>query len=246
MKALLHRRALLWLIVISLLPLSACKSSYKANSGTPLNSNDPVQKNRRATSQQRQASAPRKGPDRLPTQTPTETTPEAPPAAVETPAAPTPVAPTPPTVEPSPEPEPAAVEEPTQAPVAEPEPEPSAPAAAVPLPDDSGSTISVNRLVVCTGVENRNPVGVSDQFSTEDSPLTGFVSLKNSGAPTKITMVWVHEGKVRDRIELKAGSSSRWRTWSRKTIRRRDQGNWQLILLDHKNQALKSLDFVIE
>ena len=262
------RRAFFWIIVFSFLPLSACKSSYKANTGTPLNSSEATENARRGKSQQRQARAPRKGPDHLPVQPAAETAP----GTLEKQAEPIVPSPAPVADPPS---EPASTPEPEEIPAAPaPTPEPEKiPAAAAPVlstatkvspsptaqpvtpapannvtaPEvGSPSDIIVNQLVVCTGVEGRNPVGANDRFTIDTSPLTGFVSLNNSGSETKITMVWVHEEKVRDRINLTVGVSKRWRTWSRKTIRRNDQGAWTLMVLDYNNKVLGSAEFVIE
>ena len=69
--------------------------------------------------------------------------------------------------------------------------------------------------------------------------------VKNEEAPSQVTMVWRHEGKVRSRVTLDVGISSGWRTWSRKTIKAKDAGQWVVDVMAPDGTRLERVKFSV-
>ena len=107
------------------------------------------------------------------------------------------------------------------------------------------SKVSLVDAVIAADVEDRVAQGVGDVFGTDVGKLVAWVSVNNPEAPTKITMVWRRDGKVRSKVNLKVGVSPRWRTWSRSSIREYDAGEWTVEIYDEQNHLLDTIDFTI-
>lgn len=98
---------------------------------------------------------------------------------------------------------------------------------------------------VATGVVKREPVGVSAHFGDDEGMLWAWVQVRNLKAPSQVTMVWRHEGKVRSRVTLDVGVSPRWRTWSRKSVGAKDHGEWTVEVLSPAGETLRTLTFEV-
>jgi hypothetical protein len=103
----------------------------------------------------------------------------------------------------------------------------------------------VARLVVCSDVQNRAPVDVRDVFAAETGTVFCFLEARAVQETTEVTMVWYHEEEELASVPLTIGQSPRWRTYSSKEIQGR-RGNWKVYLLDHTDNTLASVQFVIE
>jgi hypothetical protein len=126
---------------------------------------------------------------------------------------------------------------PIDAPVHEPEP----------MEEDAlHSSLEVVESVMATHVAARAPGGVSEAFSTDAGVLWAWVKIKNRAAPSRVTMVWRHEGKVRSKIDLQVGISSGWRTWSRKSIGKKDAGQWTVDVVAPDGTRLDRMRFEVE
>ncbi|MEL6178558.1 MAG: DUF2914 domain-containing protein [Myxococcota bacterium] len=109
------------------------------------------------------------------------------------------------------------------------------------------SRLTVVDSTIALDVIKRTPLGSGDTFSPEDEVLWAWVRVKNSGEHKRtITMVWKHEGKVRSNVTLDVGVSSGWRTWSKKSITKRDQGFWTVEVLSPEGELLDTLKFEVE
>lgn len=58
-------------------------------------------------------------------------------------------------------------------------------------PEAAGFTIE--RMVVGTGIENKEPVGASDKFPATTEQVFCFIEAKDIDEDTTITVVWSHE-----------------------------------------------------
>lgn len=103
----------------------------------------------------------------------------------------------------------------------------------------------VARLVVCSDVQNRNPIDVRDVFPAETVTVFCFLEARAVLETTAVTMVWYHEEEELASVPLTVGQSPRWRTYSSKEIQGR-RGNWKVYLLDSADNTLASVQFVIE
>jgi len=104
---------------------------------------------------------------------------------------------------------------------------------------------SVERFVVCTGVQDREPVGVSDSFDASVDRVYVFLEAKNITATTTVDIVWLHEGAEMLRTPLHLGQSSRWRTYAYKNLHDMD-GQWSVELHDASGKSVASATFKVE
>jgi len=98
-------------------------------------------------------------------------------------------------------------------------------------------------IKIGTGVEDHEPTGVADTFSSNQEQLTAWTKIKGANEPTTVKHVWIHEGKTFEPILLNVTSSS-FRTWSRKTLWELT-GQWKLEVRDSSDQLLASKDFQV-
>lgn len=100
----------------------------------------------------------------------------------------------------------------------------------------------VNRAVITSAIENREPVDALTQVSTETDKVYFFTEVLNK-ANTYITHRWLLNGKLEVEVVLKIGSD-RWRTYSSKNlVPEFHSGNWQVEVLDEQNNLLASAVF---
>lgn len=130
-----------------------------------------------------------------------------------------------------------------QAPVATARVIEAAPLEPAPMPP----ALTVVEAVTAARVDRatRNPVEVDDTFYAGGDQVWAFVSIANPGEPTTVTMRWKQEGEVRWTSELTVGKSRGWRTWSYRTLRRRDVGQWQVEILDAQQNLLGTIPFEV-
>ncbi|MCA9518774.1 MAG: DUF2914 domain-containing protein, partial [Myxococcales bacterium] len=109
----------------------------------------------------------------------------------------------------------------------------------------SDGLVRVVEAALASDVVDREPVGAGTSFSLDEEKIWAWVKLENTGEPTSVTMVWRKGDEVAFRYELKVGQSKSWRTWSRKTVRKGDAGDWSVDVLDADGALLKTLDFTL-
>ncbi len=93
-------------------------------------------------------------------------------------------------------------------------------------PDETlrAASLSVNDSGVGTDVVDRQLVGRAETFAV--GTRVAFWTLVTGGRPDDaVRHVWVHEGNTVGTFMLPIGSAS-WRTQSRKTLARGDEGDW--------------------
>lgn len=97
--------------------------------------------------------------------------------------------------------------------------------------------------VVCTGVENREPQGVGEQFSSQVGALYCFSEVKNYDGT--ILHVWFHGEKEVARIELPV-KGERFRTWSKKRIPASWSGPWRVEVRTGEDKVLAEVRFTVQ
>jgi hypothetical protein len=111
----------------------------------------------------------------------------------------------------------------------------------------SPKELTVKRLVLAHGVDNREPQDPSSTFKTQDDRVYAFVELQN---PTKtagrISVVFVPpSGSALAEIPLEVGDTSRFRTWAF-TRKAHDAGQWGVVVRDDKGRLLARETFTVE
>jgi len=105
-------------------------------------------------------------------------------------------------------------------------------------------TLTVTDMKTCTGVQNREPVGVAETFAHTVGRVFCFTVVEGVKEPTTITHVWYHGETKRGEVSLKV-NPPRWRTWSSKTIAKTWTGHWRVEVVSAEGKVLKSTAFEI-
>jgi hypothetical protein len=104
---------------------------------------------------------------------------------------------------------------------------------------------TIERMVVATGVEDREPVGVAEKFPQSTEKVYCFIEAKDVTEDTKVEVVWFHSGNKLHTYELGLQKGSRWRTFAYKNLRGMT-GEWKVELKDSAGNTIQSLSFLVE
>jgi hypothetical protein len=133
---------------------------------------------------------------------------------------------------------------PTLLPLGEPLPVVEVANTAPELPAEGPTSLAVVESALAHGVSKRRPVRPATEFMVGDVAWA-WVSVKNTGDAQPATMVWSRDGQVRSRLTLEIGTSARWRTWSRRTLRSADVGAWRVEVQDQRGDVIHTLTFEV-
>jgi len=111
------------------------------------------------------------------------------------------------------------------------------------LKEPTGFTIA--RLVVGTGVENREPVGVAETFPVSTEKVYCFLEATGIAEDTEVSIVWFYGEKEMLKISLPIKMGSRWRTNASKNLAGM-KGDWKVELRDSNGNPLKEIKFKVE
>jgi hypothetical protein len=110
------------------------------------------------------------------------------------------------------------------------------------------SDLNVTRLIVGTGVSEREPVGAASTFTTGSATkLVAFIEVENPKAEAKtVEVVWIDlaSGKERGHYTLSIGASKRWRTWGR-TAAPKKPGEYAVLVRDENGIELARTAFTM-
>ncbi|MBN1382051.1 MAG: DUF2914 domain-containing protein [Deltaproteobacteria bacterium] len=108
--------------------------------------------------------------------------------------------------------------------------------------DQPGFTIE--RLLMATGIENREPVGVAATFPADTPKVYCFLEAGNVTTDTTVTFVWIHDGTeiLKTSLPLKAGF--RWRTRADKNLYGLT-GDWKVEIRDAAGNTVKDIEFQV-
>ena len=109
--------------------------------------------------------------------------------------------------------------------------------------ETAGFTIA--RLVVGTGVEKAEPVGVAETFPASTEKVYCFLEATDVGKDTEISFVWSYGGKemLKTTLPLKVGP--KWRTYGNKNLRGL-KGEWKVEIRGPDGKVLKDVKFKVE
>ena len=112
---------------------------------------------------------------------------------------------------------------------------------------DAVGEISVNRLVISSGVSGREPVGAATSFAADGQRrIYAFVEVNNgSGEDSAVTVTFYRDGaRQRGGIKMKVGASRRWRTWAT-TRHAKKPGTWHAVVRGPEGKVLARTSFTI-
>ncbi|HDQ45357.1 MAG TPA: DUF2914 domain-containing protein [bacterium] len=102
----------------------------------------------------------------------------------------------------------------------------------------------VDEIVLCTSVEDRQPVGSGTEFPVSVERVYCFTRLSGAPDTTSIRHVWKFDGVEKAQIVLHVGAES-WRTWSSKRIIPEWAGTWTVDVLSAAGDLLAKKEFRI-
>jgi hypothetical protein len=102
--------------------------------------------------------------------------------------------------------------------------------------------LKVEKAVVATSVENREPVGENQEFDASVGTVYCWTKIAAQTPPATIKHVWyAGDQKVFEKaLEIKYPST---RTWSAKSV---SAGNWRVDVTDDSNTVLSSVAFTVK
>ena len=103
------------------------------------------------------------------------------------------------------------------------------------------SSLGINRFVLATGIENREPLNPKENFSTSDEKVVAFVDFSASSDET-VTFVWSCDDKVHTQWSTHVAASPRFRTYA---IIQARPGKWSVKVQDSKGTVLKEQNFEV-
>jgi hypothetical protein len=104
---------------------------------------------------------------------------------------------------------------------------------------------AVDRLVVASGIEEREPVGVSETFPATQEEVYCFLEAGNIVKDTQVRFVWYFEGQETASVELPLRQGPRWRTWSSKKVAGKS-GQWKVELEDEAGNTVGEATFTVQ
>ena len=108
---------------------------------------------------------------------------------------------------------------------------------------EKGFTIA--RLVVGTGVENREPVGVAEAFPATTEKVYCFLEATEISKDTEISFVWLHGDKEMLKTNLPLNMGPKWRTFANKNVGGM-KGDWKVEIRDSGGKLVREVKFKVE
>ena len=105
--------------------------------------------------------------------------------------------------------------------------------------------VTVEDLVLCTGVEERQPVDADTAFTNDVGRVYCFSKVVGVTEATSVFHVYYHNDVEMSKIELNIKGTP-WRTWSYKTIMANWIGDWKVEVVDADGKVLKTARFKIK
>ncbi len=100
----------------------------------------------------------------------------------------------------------------------------------------------VSRIMMTSGIENKEPVDNVSAVNGEMQDIYCFTEIQTDEYPTEITHIWIYEKDIEAEVKLFVGSP-KWRTFSSKTITPEKAGEWKVEIYAQSGQLIDSVDF---
>jgi hypothetical protein len=112
------------------------------------------------------------------------------------------------------------------------------------LSGQDATTIEVSRMILCSGIENKEPSSDTENFDTDVGKIYCFTEIMNAVSPTTVTHRWFKDGKLMADVPLRV-HGDRYRTWSSKQIITNAPGEWMVEVVDEAGNKLSEKVFRI-
>jgi hypothetical protein len=107
------------------------------------------------------------------------------------------------------------------------------------------AAFSVKRLVVGTGVENGEPVGVAETFPASTEKVYCFLEATDIAKDTEVSFVWFNGDKELSKFSVPLKQGPRWRTYAYKNLRGL-KGDWRVEIKDSDGKVVKDAKFKVD
>jgi len=104
---------------------------------------------------------------------------------------------------------------------------------------------AVARLVVGTGVENKEPVGVAETFPATTEKVYCFLEATEISKDTEVSFVWFLGDKEMLKTNLPLTMGPKWRTFANKNVGGM-KGDWKVEIRDSGGNLVKDVKFKVE
>ena len=104
---------------------------------------------------------------------------------------------------------------------------------------------AVKRLVIGTGVENGEPVGVAETFPASTEKVYCFLEAIDIAKDTDVSFVWFSGEKEMSKFSVPLKEGPRWRTYAYKNLREL-KGEWKVEVRDSEGKVVKDVKFKVE
>jgi len=108
-----------------------------------------------------------------------------------------------------------------------------------------GALFAVKRLVVGTGVENGEPVGVAETFPASTEKVYCFLEATDIAKDAEVSFVWFSGEKELSKFSVPLKEGPRWRTYAYKNLRE-IKGDWKVEIRDPEGKVVKDVKFKVE
>ena len=104
---------------------------------------------------------------------------------------------------------------------------------------------NIARLVVGTGVENGEPVGVAETFPASTEKVYCFLEAADIAKDMEISFIWSYGDKEMLKTTLPLKGGPKWRTYANKNLRGA-KGQWKVEIKDSDGKVLKDVKLKVE
>jgi hypothetical protein len=107
------------------------------------------------------------------------------------------------------------------------------------------AAFTIQRLVVGTGVDKGEPVGVAETFPASTEKVYCFLEATNIAKDTEVSFVWFYGQKEMLKTTLPIKAGAKWRTYANKNLRGLKE-EWKVEIKDPDGKVLKDVKFKVE
>lgn len=117
----------------------------------------------------------------------------------------------------------------------------AAPAPAAP----AAPALTIARMEIAAGVENREPVGIAAAFPSTTEKVYCFLEFRDVAQETRVTVVWTLGLNEMGNVSLTIKPYAKFRTWANKTLAGM-KGDWKVEVKDEAGNVLRTATFKVE
>lgn len=108
--------------------------------------------------------------------------------------------------------------------------------------DAAKGVVAVEKLVVCTSVQDREPQGEAASFDLSVGKVYCWLLVTGAETEMQIKLGWWHKGNLAFECPLTV-RSARFRTWGNKSLY--EGGEWTVKVTDAEGHVLKEATFTV-